>query len=135
MPMIRRGNHHRINVFSGDQLTKIHIGPATLEGAALGLIGILLLNAALGVFPSLRVHIAHRHHLAVGLAQKMPQVAAVHLAGANETQTQTRTGGLFAFLRPDRAGDNSGGCGHTGRHFRESAPVQGCHREVTLVGF
>ena len=115
VPMIRRRDHHCVDVLSRQQFAEIIVGITALVAAAIRLLCVKSLRRHLRVSAARRIHVAHRHRLRLLPAEEAAQQTARLLAHADETQVQP---GIRLRLRaPDarrqneRCRDDGGGSG------------------------
>jgi hypothetical protein len=102
---------HRIDVGPGEQLAEIVVGGAALVRAALGGVGIFLIDRLLGGLAALGIDVADRQHLRFLGVQAEADMAARLDAHADEADAQAIGGGIFFLVAQRRArNDERHGC-------------------------
>ena len=92
VPVVRRRDHHGVDIVAADQSTEIVIRRATLVGAAWGLSGVVVFNGLLRVLAAMGIDIAHSDGLRLFSAEEIAHQAAVLLAHANKTERDAVVG-------------------------------------------
>lgn len=85
--MIRRDNHHRVNVRPGQQLAVVVIGGAAVILAA-GSRGVRFLDTFLGFVAAHRVHVTDRQDLDLAVADQPVQVPTAHRPVADQAHCE-----------------------------------------------
>ena len=123
VPVVRRGDHHGVNVLASNQSPEIVIGRAALVGAAFGLFGVVILDRLLRVLAAMSIDIAHGDGVCFLLAEEPSQQAGVLLPHANETERDAVV--RLHFRGPDVRRQNEWGhAGGGGGGFEKRASGQ-----------
>jgi hypothetical protein len=121
VPVVRRGDHHRVEALVGEQLAVAGVGLHALVVAGLDPLGVLLLNGRLRVVEPLLDHVTHRDHLHLRAAEQAAEVVAAHRADADEADRDLLVGGQRRRARQDERGRGGRGEeGASGEHERAS---------------
>jgi len=121
VPVVGRGDAHRVNVVSREKLPEIHVGPAIPGPVA-------VVHGRLGQVAVLRPHVAHGDHPGIGAAQEHGQIGLQPLPpGADVAHPH-------ALARRRRASSEDGGRNDawSGRHGR-SRPQESPPRRTLLL--
>ena len=93
MPVIWRGNHHRVDVLPGEQFAEVIVLSAAFVAASLHHLRVFLLDERLRLLSPLRVHVAHRSDLRVRIGEEAFQVSVdAVIAGADEAERDAVAG-------------------------------------------
>ena len=130
VPVVGRGDVHRVDVVAAEHLAEVDQGRAV--GGA-----VLLVDAGLRLIPPLLPHIAHGDILHVGPGEKRLLVARAHVAQADSRHHDPvacrRRDGVAEGLRRDHVGHGDGR-GRGGRGLEEAtAAGRGVYRHRALL--
>ena len=82
--MVWSGDHHRIDILSGDEFAKVLVAGAALE-VFISFDGVELIDRFAAVFPACCIDIGNRKNLGIGVIQKIIQQAPTLSAYSNKT--------------------------------------------------
>ena len=123
MPMVTRGNQHRVNVRPGEQVEEVPIGAAVL-------VAVMRVNQVLDLCRTAALHIAVRDELNILLRQHDAQVilASRTQADAAQRDSLARWHRPLAAQRP-RRNEPRQKCGAASRQgmSKKTAPIQVLH--------
>lgn len=87
MPVVRRANHHGVNLRTPHQLAPVPIGRTAAIGSQAPLICIEVFDLLASLIHAPRINVTHCHHLNIGLLEKTGDVRVSRLAsGADEAE-------------------------------------------------
>ena len=112
VPMVRRRDHHRIDVLAVQHLAEIDIPRALGNlGAAVLLLAVVRGGPLLGHLQPPAVDVAQRHHFAVGLADEERQVVGQHLPADADHADRDPVAGRHALAQAQGGRGNQVGNG------------------------
>ena len=92
VPVVRRGNHHGVNILAGQQFPEILVLGAAFVVAFGGAFRVGFVDRRGACLPAAPVGIAHRHALAILEGQKAPQQSPALASHADMPQSYTLAG-------------------------------------------
>ncbi len=86
MPPISLGDHDRVNVVAGEQVTEFDVGDTTVMFARRASRGVSVIDGLSSILAAPGVDVTYRQHLRIGVCEQMSQVTLPHAPDPDETQ-------------------------------------------------
>ena len=86
VPVVGRGDDHRVDVVAGQQLAEVIVDSAIIGRAAALLLAVMVVDSFAGRFAPCRIDFAYGQDLDLAVSQVAFQMSAAHAAHADETE-------------------------------------------------